>query len=192
MAEQYFTDLTITQADYAKNGLNKGEYENCVFSKIDLSGADLSGIHFIDCRFEHYQLSNAKLHKTVVRDVVFNDCKMSGLVFSDCDGFLFSAQFIQCQLPYASFQQMKLKQHVFQDCQLQDADFTQADCSGAKFTGTDLSRTIFHQTNLEGADFSTAVHFSIDPEQNRLKKAIFSASNLTGLLDKYQLKILRG
>jgi hypothetical protein len=41
-------------------------------------------------------------------------------------------------------------------------------------------------------NFSTALHFSIDPEQNRLKKAVFSPDNLEGLLDKYQLKMKRG
>ena len=47
----------------------------------------------------------------------------------------------------------------------------------------------FYQTNIEECDFRTAYHFSIDPENNQVKKAKFSANGLAGLLDKYQLKI---
>ncbi|WP_419802798.1 hypothetical protein [Mucilaginibacter sp.] len=40
------------------------------------------------------------------------------------------------------------------------------------------------------ADFSSAYNFSIDPENNRIKKAKFSVAGLPGLLEKFGLKIV--
>ena len=48
---------------------------------------------------------------------------------------------------------------------------------------------ISDQTILEKADFRTAKNYSIDPEQNRLKKAKFSLSGVVGLLRKYDIVV---
>jgi hypothetical protein len=52
-----------------------------------------------------------------------------------------------------------------------------------------LSGTIFNNTIIEQADFRTANNYSIDPENNRIKKARFSTQGISGLLDKYQIII---
>jgi hypothetical protein len=43
--------------------------------------------------------------------------------------------------------------------------------------------------NLEKADFSTAKNYTIDAENNKLKKAIFSLPEVIGLLSKYDIII---
>ena len=77
----------------------------------------------------------------------------------------------------------------FKDCQLREIDFSEADLSNSSFIDCDLSQAIFQNTNLEKADFRSALYYSIDPENNRLKGAKFSAAGIAGLLDKYQIKI---
>jgi hypothetical protein len=52
-----------------------------------------------------------------------------------------------------------------------------------------LRRAVFSNTNLEKADFYTSYEYRIDPEKNKMKKAIFSAQGLSGLLEKYALVI---
>jgi len=47
----------------------------------------------------------------------------------------------------------------------------------------------FDKTMLEKADFRTAYNYSIDPDNNRIKKAKFSQSGLGGLLHKYDIVI---
>jgi len=52
-----------------------------------------------------------------------------------------------------------------------------------------LKGVIFDQTNLEQADFKASFSFIIDPENNRMKKARFSTSELAGLLGKYDILV---
>ena len=53
----------------------------------------------------------------------------------------------------------------------------------------DLTDTKFENTVIEKADFRTSFNYSIDPYLNRIKKAKFSLTNITGLLDKYDIEI---
>jgi fluoroquinolone resistance protein len=57
------------------------------------------------------------------------------------------------------------------------------------FDNCDLKNAAFDQTILEKADFRTAFNYSIDPDNNKIKKAKFSISGLTGLLEKYNIEI---
>jgi uncharacterized protein YjbI with pentapeptide repeats len=59
----------------------------------------------------------------------------------------------------------------------------------ASFHGCDLLGATFLQTNLEKADFRNAVNYSLDPDQNKVKKARFSAEGLGGLLQKYGIEV---
>jgi uncharacterized protein YjbI with pentapeptide repeats len=68
-------------------------------------------------------------------------------------------------------------------------DFTAADLSQAVFDACDLADALFDRTVLEKADLRGALHYSIDPETNRVKKARFSPEGLRGLLGKYDIII---
>jgi uncharacterized protein YjbI with pentapeptide repeats len=82
-----------------------------------------------------------------------------------------------------------MKQTVFTNSIIKEVDFSEADLSQAKFIHCDLTRSIFDRTILDKADFSSAINFEINPERNRLKKAVFSSQGLLGLLTKYDLVI---
>ena len=109
--------------------------------------------------------------------------------FEDCNDFLFSVHFEDCQLNLSSFCKLKLKNTKFKNSKLHEVDFTEVDLTGSVFENCDLNRAIFEKTNLESVDFRTAYNYSIDPELNRIKKAKFSVSGLAGLLDKYNIEI---
>jgi len=68
-------------------------------------------------------------------------------------------------------------------------DFSECDLTGAIFDECDLSRATFDRTTLVKVNFRTSYNFSIDPEINLLKKAKFSLTNISGLLDKYDIEI---
>jgi uncharacterized protein YjbI with pentapeptide repeats len=72
---------------------------------------------------------------------------------------------------------------------LQEIDFSEADLTSALFDNCNLQHATFDSTILEKADLRTSFNFSIDPELNRIKKAKFSLSGITGLLDKYEIEI---
>jgi len=84
---------------------------------------------------------------------------------------------------------MNIKSTKFEDSIIEDADFSEANLTGATFGNCDLRQSVFNRTVLEKVDFRTAHNFSIDPEENRIKKAKFSKENIRGLLTKHDIII---
>ena len=166
-----------------------GSYDQCRFIRCDLSGAVLRGYHFTDCQFSDCDVSNADLRGVVFNDAVFTGCKLTGLHFEDCHSIPFGVYFKACILTLASFTKMMLRKTIFEDCRLTETDFSGADLREAVFTGSDLDRAIFSGCNLEKADLRRVFHCTIDPAQNRMRKARFSLDGLPGLLSAYGLDI---
>lgn len=189
MGQIYIVEKTFSKIDFKEKPLPKGEYENCRFLICDFSASELSDSKFIGCEFLECNLSLAKLAKTALRDVKFIGCKMLGLLFGDCSEFGLSFNFENCIVNHSSFYATKLKKTIFKNTQLQEVDFTDCDLTQAVFENCDLSRAIFNNTNIEKADFRTSHNYSINPEVNRIKKAKFSLSGISGLLDKYDITI---
>jgi uncharacterized protein YjbI with pentapeptide repeats len=82
-----------------------------------------------------------------------------------------------------------MKKQLFKTCNLQEVDFGECDLSHAVFDKCDLLNAIFDQTLLEKSDFSSSVNIVIDPDKNKIKKAVFTLAQLPGLLGKYDLQI---
>ncbi|PKP42724.1 MAG: hypothetical protein CVT93_03285 [Bacteroidetes bacterium HGW-Bacteroidetes-10] len=181
---------TFTGADLRESGPLKGEYENCTFTDCDFSNSDLSEFIFDGCTFFRSNLSLAKLKRTALRDITFSECKMVGLHFEDCDQIGISFDFQGCILNNSSFFGMKIKKVIFRKSSLQEADFTDSDISGSLLDGCDMLNATFSGTNLEKADLSTSFNYSIDPTSNKIKKAKFSQSGLSGLLDVFGIEIV--
>ena len=175
--------------DFTVNSLPRGEYENCRFVNCVFYSGDLSHITFRECQFDSCDFSLAKLKNTALNDIHFVDCKMLGVLFEECNPFLLSVDFENCLLKLAVFNKLKLKKTRFKNCNLQETDFTETDLSGSVFDNCDFHRAIFHKTMLEKTDFRSSYHYSIDPENNRIKKARFSRMGVVGLLDKYGIEI---
>jgi len=171
------------------NLLEKGEYELCVFTSCDFSTADLSNFKFIECEFINCNFSSSNIFGSSFQEVRFEDCKMLGIRFDLCDSFGFSVEFINCQLDHSSFYQVKTSNCSYLNCNLKEVDFSEADLSKVNLDNCDLFGAVFNRSNLEKSNFTTAYNYSIDPENNKMKGASFSMPALTGLLDKYQLKI---
>ncbi|MEP6684043.1 MAG: pentapeptide repeat-containing protein [Parafilimonas sp.] len=189
MERQYFEEQNFDKKDFLEKALPIGDYESCCFNNCNFSNTDLRNIHFIDCVFNGCNMSIAKLDKTVFRDVQFKDCKLLGLLFLDCDSFLFSAGFENCVLNDSSFFKMNLKKMQFKNSTLHEVDFAESDLSNSVFNNCDLLNAKFENTILEKADFRTSFNYSINPEINRIKKAKFSLPAAVGLLDKYDIEI---
>lgn len=188
--QHYVEGKTFKNEDYSQIFFKSGVYEHCTFLACIFANVDITNSDFSDCIFEHCDLSMAVLKGVRFRETTFKSCKMLGLRFDECNPFLLAFNFESCLLNFSCFYKLKLKGTHFQHCKLQEVDFTETELTKAVFADCDLSKTTFFHTILEQADFSTAFGFSIDPENNRLQKATFSAQNIIGLLDKYQIKIV--
>jgi fluoroquinolone resistance protein len=189
MSNKLHEGKTFNKVNYANKQLINNEFSNCVFVDCDFSKSNFSSIDFIDCEFESCNFSLTVLKYAGLKDVHFKDCKIVGVDFSACNDFLFSVKFTDCNLDYATFHSKKMKNAVFTNSVIKEVDFSEVDLSQAKFIHCDLTRSIFDRSILDKADFSSAINFDINPERNRLKKAIFSSNGLIGLLTKYDLVV---
>jgi fluoroquinolone resistance protein len=190
MEKEYIEGQQFDNIDFSVKPLALATYENCRFVNCRLAGTNLSQLHFTDCVFSGCDLSNALLGKTAFNNVAFEGCKMLGLRFDHCHEVFFAAEFGHCHLGMASFYQRQLKKTVFAHCNLQGADFSEANLTGASFDHCDLADAVFENTHLEKADFSTALHYTIDPQRNNVHKAKFSQSGLAGLLRQYGIEVV--
>ena len=189
MDKVYIEGKQLKGENYAESGFITGEYDNCTFSNCIFSNTDLSAVDFSDCVFSDCDLSMATLKDTAFRDVKFKNCKLLGLHFNDCNPFLLSFDFEACILNFSSFYRLKIKNTRFEDCKMEEVDLVETDLTNALFQHCDLREAVFDNTILDGADLTTAFHFSIDPEMNQIYRAKFSMQNVAGLLHKYKIII---
>jgi len=189
MARVYVEDKNFQGTDFSKDVIAIGDYDNCSFVNCNFAKADLSEINFDTCQFNSCDFSLVAIKNVAFRDIAFKDCKLLGLHFDDCNKFVFSVRFENCQLNLSSFFKMNLIHAKFKDCNLQEVDFSESNLTGIVFNNCNLTGTIFDNTIIEKADFRSAINYSIDPEKCRIKKAKFSIHGIRGLLDKYNIVI---
>jgi fluoroquinolone resistance protein len=183
-------DKIFENESYAGTTVSNKEFNSCTFKKCDFSNSNFSNNKFIDCVFDGCNLSVIKLSKTTLSSVIFKNCKILGVNFTDCNDFLFSVGFDSCILDYSSFMLKKMLKTKFSKSTLKEVTFTQANLTGSIFDDCDLNGAIFNRTDISSANFVTSYNYDIDPEINLIKKASFSAQGIQGLLSKYQLKIV--
>lgn len=189
MQGNYYEDQLYTFDSAETVQLSSGTYEGCRFLNSNFSGSDLTDFRFIDCTFQQCNLDRIKLINTSFSNVKFIDCKMMGIDFEHCHPIMFSIGFENCQLTYSNFFQRKMPETVFKNCNLTEVDFSNTILTSAVFSGSNFSNARFEATDLSKADFREAFGYIIDPEKNKLKKALFSANAINGLLAKYDLII---
>ncbi|WP_232793668.1 pentapeptide repeat-containing protein [Siphonobacter sp. SORGH_AS_0500] len=62
---------------------------------------------------------------------------------------------------------------LFDDCSLKSVDFSSCVLTGSNFQHCDLENAVFSQTKLDQVNFLTAYNYTIDPENNLIKKLDF-------------------
>ena len=189
MMSAYHLDKTFTAAVLDLQEFRNAEFERCAFRSCPWSGADLSKARFSDCTFEACDLSNTTIVGTAFRTVHFKECKLLGVRFDTCNGFLLALSFERCQLDYSTFCGLDLKGTDFGNSRLVGVDLSGADLGTAVFNSADLTEAVFDGTKLEGADLRETRGLIIDPERNRLKGARISMDGLPGLLVRHGLVI---
>ena len=175
--------------DYSEKAVTDSEFYQCNFTKCNFTNSDLSDIDFIDCTFTDCNFTLCLMKNSGFKDIKFNSCKIIGIDFSVCNNFLFTVSFNECHLDYSTFHSKKMKKTEFINCTLKQVDFTKVDLTASVFKNCDLSNAIFNQTMLEKVDFMTAVNYTLEPDNNKIKKAKFSLKGLPGLLSTYDIVI---
>jgi fluoroquinolone resistance protein len=190
MDQPAYYNQTFETTNYTGQAVRGREFDACTFKSCDFSNSVFPNNKFIDCTFEGCNLSMMKLTGSYLNNAAFSNCKMLGVNFSECDNLLFTVAFKACILDYSSFMGKKMTQTKFVKSSLKEVTFSLANLSGSVFDEADLAGAVFNQTDLSSANFVNAFNYSIDPELNQVKHAVFSAGSLQGLLHKYQVKIV--
>ncbi len=183
-------DKHFDKVIYADKRVNGREFDTCTFSHCDFSNSNFGDCIFIDCVFTDCNLSNMKLLNSSLKSVNFKNCKVLGVLFHECADFLFAVTFEDSILDYASFINKKMPKTQFEKCRLREVNFSGTTLTKSIFENCDLDNAIFSDSKLDEVDFRTAINFKIDPERNILRKAKFTTIGLSGLLDKYDIKIV--
>jgi uncharacterized protein YjbI with pentapeptide repeats len=127
---------------------------------------------------------------TSLQNILFTNCKIVGVLFNNCNDFLFEVKFTNCCVDFSTFNDKKMLKTVFTNCSLKEVNFSETNLSSSIFDNCNLENAVFDSSNLTSVDFSTSYNFKIDPEFNVLKKAKFTTNGLLGLLEKYDIKIV--
>ena len=186
---QVETGREFKNVSFAEQRLENRRYESCTFTGCNFSGVFFRACDFEDTVFDGCNLALAVPEETGFHRVRFVGSKLTGVDFGRSRDLLFSPAFERCDLDYALFPRKRLKGVRFDGSTLRGAIFSDCDLSEAVFDGCDLTDTLFGRCNLERADFTGALHYVIDPENNRMKNAAFAPEGLAGLLRKYGLNI---
>ena len=189
MENLLYIHTTFEKEVYINSKINNREFDGCVFKNCDFSNSDLNYNTFMDCEFIDCNLSMTQLVGTSLKTVTFKNCKLLGILFHVCDDFLFDVAFQECVLDYSSFANKKMPKTTFNSCSLKEVSFIGTNLSNSIFENCNLENAIFNDTQLSAVDFTSAYNYKIDPEFNPMKKAKFSSQGISGLLEKYDIKI---
>ena len=187
---EYYLRKHYTEISYDRDDLNLKEFEACLFAGCDFSECNFIGVTFIDCTFTNCIFTGAKINNVAFRTVYFTGCLMQELNFAMCDKLIFEMHFNHCNLDFAKFYTLKIKGMTFIDCSMIAVDFMKADLTEVIFDRCDLYKTVFSNTILNKADFRTSFNFALDPEKNKIKRAMFSLATVKGLLEKHQIVVV--
>ena len=179
--------------EFLKGEVRSKEFVECCFVECDFSETIFRGCRFKECSFQKCNLSLIKVVDSLFAGVVFEDCKLIGVDWTQASlpAVLLSAPlaFLRCDISLSVFLGMVLKEMVMDDCRAHDVDFREADLSKGRLMRTDFAKSLFFETDLSETDLSHAKNYAIDIYQNRITKAKFSLPEAMSLLESMDIEL---
>ena len=105
---------TFEKIDFTTTPLKVDEYDNCTFVDCNFENQNFGNFTFVDTDFIDCNLSLTKVAYTAFKTVQFNNCKLLGVDFSECNTFLLNINFDSCLMNLTSFYQLKFKKKHLQ------------------------------------------------------------------------------
>lgn len=177
-----FTDISLANHEFAR----------CRFIECSFVDADLSGAQFDSCAFSACNLSNPRIDKARFIDIDFSLCKLAGLAFYRCSQGVFDLRFSGCHITSCNFSDVRMKGCGFKGCEIKECWFQDSFLVEADFSGSTFLDTLFHGCDLQKASFLGSHGYSIDPRNNKVRKARFSLPEVLSLLEGFEIVIAEG
>lgn len=163
------------------------EFEEVIFRSCDFRGVNLDGHRFELCSFISCQMSLTTFSETLLQNITFEDCILTGIQLHEAKPFLFECHFKQCDLSMASFFALDLKKCSFDHCRLREADLVQSNLNGLNLSHCDFFGATFEGTQLVHTDFRSSINIVLDPNKNTLGSTRFTSAQLPGLLQQFDI-----
>lgn len=186
-----YSDQTFEKCDESQQTIADKRFTQCKFQHCQFDEAKLLNCKFVDCEFVNCSLNNMILTNTSWNNVVFADCKIMGINWTQAKWpqikLSSPLQFYSCNISHSSFFGLELVDIHIQECKAHDVDFREADLSSGHFVNTDFLQSQFNKTNLSHADFSDAMNYYFDVRVNNVKKASFNETEAVNLLRAFDI-----
>jgi fluoroquinolone resistance protein len=186
--EKYIPDKEFIKITQTENEIRGFEFNKCQFNECNFYKTKFIDCVFEDCLFDTCDLSLISFLGSRLLDINFTNTKIIGVDWTVImKPYRFS--FNKCKLDNSSFYKMELTNLNINECSAREVDFIESNLSRVKFPFTDLYRSRFNGANLSFADFSNSTNYSIDPNQCKLKKTIFTLPEAVSLLNGFDVVI---
>ena len=176
-----FEGLTQDEAQ-----LMDSEFEDCVFVRSTFRQVEFRSCRFADCVFERCDLSLVRLPGTVLSGVVFKECKIVGVNWTEAGWRTISlhdpVKFMKSILNESTFLGIALPGLELIDCVAHNVDFRESDLKDADFSGTSLEGSMFAGADLSGADLRRARGYAIDARETVVEGGRFALPEAISLL----------
>lgn len=189
----------MEKENYSKNfkhlklqetGMEGSKFENCNFDNCNFLGTYLDETSFDGCVFTNCRISLVKItNSTKMQNVRFEKCEILGVLFSKSKKVISPIHFDECHLKNCDFSDMKLNSSKFIKCLIEGSDFINSELKLASFKKSRLPDTTIQGCTLIDSNFLHASDFLINPAENKLFNAKFSASGLIGLVKTFGIKV---
>jgi uncharacterized protein YjbI with pentapeptide repeats len=181
---QALADLPFARALSAEPAaLAAGEQYDCAhLDQGELSGADGSGAHFLECALTRLTLADCRLTGAEFTDVWMQDVRLmgtslarttwhgavlAGAAIAGAEAFgsvLRRVRFDRCKLDSVNFRDCDLSDVTFSNCVLRDVDFSLSRLTRVAFGGSRLAATTFVKVTLDQVDLRDAeLGLTVDP-----------------------------
>ena len=147
-------------------------FSGCVFRRVRFGENDFSHLNLLDCRLDHCDFSGfrlpegsmhrvealqcrgmgAQLDRSVLRDVLFDQCRLGYLTVSECR--LLQTAFADCELENLLLYGCQLKDAAFERCRMTAAEVTGTSLAGVDLSTDDISGLKAQLECLKGAEIS--------------------------------------
>jgi uncharacterized protein YjbI with pentapeptide repeats len=184
--ETDFSDQSYNNLDFDKLIIEEKSFENCLFQSCSLIETAFKHCTFVDCDFKNCNLSLVKFDFSSHTNTTFEDSKLVGINWTKVNRIL-DLSFQNCIINNSTFMGLNLRDMKLIKCIAQDVNFGQANLTEAKCNYTDFKKSEFLKTNLTKTDFTNATNYAINPNDNLLKKTIFSLPEAMSLLNGFDI-----
>jgi len=191
--EKIFENHEFYEVNFRNLKLENNEFHNKIFENCYFSESKFTNCQFIDCEFKSCNLSNTRFKNTSFVEIIFDECKLIGVNWTQAKWPIIKlnspVQFYKCNISDSSFYELDLKEIVIEACVAHRVDFREDDFSNGNFTLTDFDGSLFLHTKLVSVDFTECINYGVDPNQNDIRKSIFSTPDVLNLLNSFDITI---